>query len=292
MPTLTRGRVGRILLASGFLLIAIVVLRWQAALAYLGGYLVDVDPPQTVDLILVLGGDFWGPRVIEAAELAKRGYAPVVLLSSPPYAGRPEGELTIPFLVQKGYPSDDLQVFAHAAKSTIAEANILRGEFARRGAKRVILVTSNYHSRRAATMFRLFCPGIHFISVPAPDPQYHVDGWWNEAGSRQLFFSEWTKILGSVLIAYPRYLAGRWAAFLRRSAIAHVSKYLLADFLGFRGRAPWRVWANVWRSVFSPLATCYRYRSQIMLPRSTSTGAHLSSSPARFDDTARYRIHC
>ena len=216
MSILTRGRVGRTLVVGILILTAILLLRWQASLSYLGGYLVDIDLAQPADLILVLGGDFLGPRVIEAAELAKRGYAPVVLLSSPPYATGTEGDWTIPFLVQRGYRSDNLEVFAHTAHSTIAEANALRGELTRRGVKRVILVTSNYHSRRAAIVFRLFCPGINFISAPAPDPHYHIDGWWNDASSRQLFLSEWTKILGSVLIAYPRYLASRSVNFFRR----------------------------------------------------------------------------
>lgn len=168
------------------------------------------DSPRQADLILVLGGNFWGDRVIEAAELAREGYAPIVLLSSPPYGGRPQGYLSIPFLVQRGFRSDNLQVFAHNAKSTIEEANVLRPELARRHVRRVILVTSNYHSRRADIVFRLFCPGIDFISVPGNDAEFHSGLWWQDETSQKLFYSEWEKILGTVLVAYPTYLVSRW----------------------------------------------------------------------------------
>ncbi len=195
----------RWLLAIAVILLVILGIRWKSTLSGIGHILIQRDQPEHADLILVLGGDFWGPRVLKAAELGVQGYAPVVLLSSPPYAGRPEGELTIPFLKERGYPPELFQVFAHNAASTIAEAIALRDELSRRKAKRIILVTAAYHSRRAYIVFRLFCPGIQFLSVPAQDPYYVADAWWTTAVSRDLFFSEVTKMLGSVLVAYPRY---------------------------------------------------------------------------------------
>lgn len=186
--------------------LAILGIRWKSCLSYLGRFLVDSEPPQPADLVLVLGGDFWGPRVIKGADLAEEGYAPLVLFSGPSYQGRPEGELAIAFLVQRGYPVKLFAVFPHAAKSTIAEAKVLRVELARRGARRVILVTSTYHSRRAILALKLFCPGIDFISVPALDSHYDADNWWVEQDSRKIFISEWAKILGSLLIAPGEYL--------------------------------------------------------------------------------------
>ena len=200
----------RFSLVAAAILAAILLFQWQAALTLVGRSLIDSEAPRSADLILVLGGDFWGPRVVKAAELGKRGYAPTVLISSPPYAGRPEGELAIDFLVKQGFRREMFTIFPHTAASTIAEAVALRGELARRGVKQVILVTSSYHSRRAAIVFRLFCPGIRFISVPADTTQFRAEGWWKSDSSRETFFSEWTKIVGTLVIAYPRYLAGRF----------------------------------------------------------------------------------
>lgn len=202
----------RYLFLSVAVVMAVLVLEWQAVLTFLGGGLVDSQSPQPADLILVLGGDFWGPRVVKAAELGKAGYAPLVLISSPPYAGRPEGELAVDFLVKRGYPREMFDIFPHTAASTIAEAIVLRGELSRRQAKRVLLVTSSYHSRRAAIVFRLFCPGIHFISIPATDLSYDARDWWKTRASRQIFFAECIKIIGTVTIGYPTYLVSRWKA--------------------------------------------------------------------------------
>ena len=204
----SRRYVGPLVIAV-LVVATLLAIGWQGVLATLGGLLVDAERPERADLILVLGGDFWGPRVIEAAELGRHGYAPVVLISSPPYAGRPEGELAVEFLVKRGYRREMFAVFPHNATSTVAEANAVRGELERRGVHRVLLVTSNYHSRRAAIVFRLFCGGIRFISVPAADPNYPADRWWKGEGSRNVFYSEWVKIAGSLLIAYPRYLVSR-----------------------------------------------------------------------------------
>lgn len=213
------------LLAGFLILTAVLGIRWQATLTSLGSFLVDSQPPRRADLILVLGGDFWGPRVLTGAELARLRYAPIALISGPPYRGRPEGEFAVDFLVQKGYPRELFQVFGHHADSTIAEANALRGERARRHVRRVLLVTSAYHSRRATIVLTLFCPGVRFISVPAPDSHYHAAGWWNDDSSRQLFFSEWAKILGSLLVAYPTYAISR--LFHRGMAVLWVAPMLL-----------------------------------------------------------------
>jgi len=133
-----------------------------AILSFAGSTIIDSEAPQPADLILVLGGDFYGPRVVLAAELGVRGYSRTVLFSSPPYKNLPEGNFAIAFLTGKGYPRDLFQVFAHHAESTVDEAIALERELARRHVKRVILVTSAYHSRRAALVMRLF-------AVTAPD---------------------------------------------------------------------------------------------------------------------------
>lgn len=212
-PTSRRSRIVRRLLSLSlvvFGLLAVAAIRWQATLNWLGGYLVCSEPLEPADLIVVMGGNFWGPRTIKAAELAKQQLAPLVLISGPPYRDRPEGGFAIPWLVQKGYPRDSFAVFGHNEHSTFGEVLLLRRELERRGVKRIIVVTSDYHSRRCAILFRLLCPGLQVISVPAPDSIYSARGWWRIPGSRSLVFSEWTKIIGSVLIAYPVYRISHW----------------------------------------------------------------------------------
>jgi hypothetical protein len=147
--------------------------------------------------------------VVKGADLAVQGYAPLALFSGTPYQGRMDGVLAIEFLAAKGYPTGSFQSFGHHAPSTITEAIAIRPELERRHVKRVLLVTSAYHSRRAGIVFRLFCPGIDFIAIGAPDEHYHPDVWWEDPSSRKLFASEWEKICGTVLLEYPKHLVGR-----------------------------------------------------------------------------------
>jgi len=199
-----KGLVPSVRRTAWLLLLIVPVLAaalfWNALLVRLGATIVASEPPQPVDLILVLGGDFLGPRLFKAAELARLHYAPLVLLSSPPYQGRPEGEWSIRLAESKGYPAQMFAIFAHDANSTREEALLVRSELQRRRATRVILVTADFHSRRASLVFRLACPNVRFISVPAPDPNYHPERWWTDASSRRLLFQEWTKIAGTVLL--------------------------------------------------------------------------------------------
>jgi uncharacterized SAM-binding protein YcdF (DUF218 family) len=179
---------------------------WRGVLNGLGAWLITSNSPQHADLILVLGGDFYGPRVLKAADLAVAGYAPLVLISGVPYQdNQPEGYFAIQFLVARGYPRRLFESFGHHAPSTIDEAKVLRRELERRRVKRVLLVTSEFHSRRAAIVYRLYCPGIDFITIGAPDSHYHASKWWEDPSSREYFQSEWSKILGTVLIEYPKY---------------------------------------------------------------------------------------
>jgi uncharacterized SAM-binding protein YcdF (DUF218 family) len=200
----------RALVLLAVILLVVGLIRWKGVLSYLGDFLVSPQTPQSADLILVLGGDFWGSRVVKGADLAMQGYAPLVLFSGTPYQGRMDGELAIEFLAAKGYPTHKFQSFGQRTSSTIEEAIVLRGELERRGVKRVLLVTSAYHSRRAAIVYWLFCPSIQFITIAAPDPkEYNPDIWWEDARSKKLFFAEWSKILGTVFVEYPRHLLKR-----------------------------------------------------------------------------------
>jgi uncharacterized SAM-binding protein YcdF (DUF218 family) len=173
-------------------------------LNWLGEFLVEADQPEPADAILVLGGDFWGPRVLKGAELGASHLAPRVLISGPPYGNRPESELAIEFLVQKGYPSELFVSLPIEARSTIEEAIALAPRLYRLGIRRVILVTRASHSRRAMIVFRLFCPGIRFRSVPAMD-DFQARRWWMNPESKRLFYLEWSKILGTVFVKYPEF---------------------------------------------------------------------------------------
>ena len=184
-----------------FILIALallaVVLRTQI-LSALGGYLVQADSPQKADAALVLAGDGWGNRILAAAELARDGYVPKVLVSGPDGAyGNHECDLAIPFAVKHGYPASYFVHVEHEGRSTLAEAKAVLIEIRRMGIKRLLVVTSNFHTRRSGFIFRKLAPDLTILVVAAPDKNFTPDGWWHNREGQKTFLLEWQKTLAN-----------------------------------------------------------------------------------------------
>ena len=102
--------------------------------------------------------------------------------------------------------------------TTIDEAVQDCSELKRLNAAKVLLVTSAYHSRRANVVFRLFCPGVRFVSVGAPDAEFTPESWWKTPHHRKIFLSEWGKLVATVLWKYPETKL-RYALNLIKSAL-------------------------------------------------------------------------
>jgi uncharacterized SAM-binding protein YcdF (DUF218 family) len=184
-------------LAVAVLLGATLLLRVQILTA-LGSYLVRAENPKKADIAVVLAGGIDGARILTAANLVREGYAPAALVSGPGGTyGLHECDLAIPFAVQHGYPESYFIHFEHNAHSTREEAMAFAAELRRRGAKTVLLVTSNYHTRRARKLFRAAAPEITFVTVAAPDEFFQPDRWWRNREGQKTFLYEWEKTVAT-----------------------------------------------------------------------------------------------
>ena len=139
------------------------------------------DPLEHADLIYVLAGDFWGSRVLLGAHLGSEGWAPQVILSGGRYQGslrqRLVGGLRRRSMVTRA--GLFLPIPMLAAQSTVEEAHAMGPIFHRLGAQRIILVTSNFHSRRAVQVFRLFLPEFDFrMEGSARQTSSIPRAWW------------------------------------------------------------------------------------------------------------------
>ncbi len=159
----------------------------------MGEILVDSEQPFHADMVVVLAGDDTGARVLKGAELVKQGYAPRVVVSGPVCCyGKHESDLAIEFAVAQGYPREWFVPLPMVAHSTREEAHILVRELERLKVARFLLVTSDYHSRRAARVYRALMPPGSFRIIAA-DGGYLGDGWWHSReGQKQVAF-EWMK---------------------------------------------------------------------------------------------------
>jgi uncharacterized SAM-binding protein YcdF (DUF218 family) len=189
--------VKRIWRATALILVAaaiLLVLFRAPVLAALGNFLIKAGPPQKADLIVVPGGDGFGHRILKAGELIKEGWAPQALISGPNgNYGIYECDLAIPFAVRAGDPESYFLHLEHTARSTADEAQVVVKKLREMGAKRVILVTSNYHTRRAGKIFRRAAPDIDFFVVAAPDEFFKPDSWWHDREGSKIFLYEWMK---------------------------------------------------------------------------------------------------
>jgi uncharacterized SAM-binding protein YcdF (DUF218 family) len=166
------------------------------------------DPPVQADAIIVLGDDNYdGDRAAHAADLYRMGLAPLVVGSGRllrPYAGI--AEMIERDLESHGVPAAAIVKFPHRAENTHEEAVALTGLIFSRGWKRVTIVTSNYHARRAEFIFERVLPaGVSVHVSGAHDSDFDPSSWWETRVGQKLFFNE---LLG--------YVEARWE--LRRTA--------------------------------------------------------------------------
>jgi hypothetical protein len=160
----------------------------------LAGQLWVVDEPaEHADVIVVLSGDnYMGDRAAHAAELYRTALAPQVVASGRllrPYAG--VAEMTERDLESRGVPAASIVKFPHKAANTREEAEALAGLVAGRGWKRVLVVTSNYHTRRTRFIFsRVFKPEVTVRVSAARDSEFDPTHWWETRLGEKLFFNE------------------------------------------------------------------------------------------------------
>jgi uncharacterized SAM-binding protein YcdF (DUF218 family) len=160
-------------------------------LGWIGDALVAVVPPIKADASLVLAGDPRGNRIKTAAELVRSGFVPKVLVSGPmEWYGVNEAELAIRFATGHGYPREWFEPVIIRARSTDEEARALLPEMEKRGIRKVLIVTSDFHTRRAGEVYRRTAASkIDFRMIGAPDEYFAPDAWWrNREGQKTVFF--------------------------------------------------------------------------------------------------------
>jgi uncharacterized SAM-binding protein YcdF (DUF218 family) len=118
------------------------------------------SPCVKADAFVVLGGDS-ADRPWKLVELFKRGIAQKVIVS-----GQGDCELIQQRLMYAGVPNECL-IGDPVSKNTKENAEISVALLRTLGAKRVVIVTSWYHSRRALACFHHYAPEIEFRSMPS-----------------------------------------------------------------------------------------------------------------------------
>lgn len=206
-PTERRGRRWRrvlVLLAALLVLIGLAFAGRAAILSAIGRVLIREDALHHADVIYALGGSPM-ERGREAARLLKEGHAPIMactggnsLRSVEIVLGHefPEAYLTRMAAIEAG--ADSARVFAlTAGTSTWEEAGLLRSDALSRQADTIIVVTTEFHTRRVSRVFRdrFKGSGITVIVRAAKSLDYDAQRWWASEEGLIMVNNEYMKLL-------------------------------------------------------------------------------------------------
>ncbi|MFQ5801450.1 MAG: YdcF family protein [Candidatus Methylomirabilales bacterium] len=197
---LTKKRVGVFLIL--FLLVAAFLLApfW---LPLVGAFLVVNDTLERADAIVVLSGAVvW--RIPKGVALHKEGYADKILVTGG-YANdyflhlmgerMTEAEMTGRLVERMGVPSSAVVVLK-GGRGTWEEAEYVRQYVRDEHIRKIILVTSHSHSRRARWVFRkvLHPEGVKVMVVEADNGRYTAANWWRTESGLVTVFTEYVKL--------------------------------------------------------------------------------------------------
>ena len=199
-PTMSKRVVLLVLLAV--LLVSFLAFRNA------GSYLV-VNAPEHADLIVVLAGDDNDVRYWRGVELMQEGWAPKLMLDVVANAhtfGNRNLDLAQSF-IDRTTPGRST-ICPIILNSTYGEAQHLSDCLRGTGVKSILVVTSEYHTRRAVEILRKRLPQYNISIYAAPDPYYFGRKWWQARDWAKTTLAEWQRYVWWRLV-------DRWRSDLR-----------------------------------------------------------------------------
>lgn len=180
------------------------VLTWSGA-----NLLIVKSEMASADAIVVLSGSStYLERADWAAKLYREGRAPAIILTNDSLiSGWDKVEERNPFfyelaareLVKRGVPESKIQVVSNIALGTYEESVGVRDYAIAHNLKRLLVVTSAYHSRRALWSMRHACEGSGIeIGIDTPPPGWQTPSpstWWWHRWGWKVVAGEYGKII-------------------------------------------------------------------------------------------------
>ncbi|HBV97458.1 MAG TPA: hypothetical protein DEF36_10485 [Desulfotomaculum sp.] len=184
------------LLAVAGVITAILFLTSGLWLSAYGRFLVVDESPDKCDAIVVLGGENV-TRVGRGVELFREGYGDKIIMSGGGRLTTKLAEADLMLMEARDLGVDPAAVLLEReSESTYENAVFVKQIVMEKGIKSFLLVTSNYHTRRARQIFsRVFDgTGVRIITVSASDPKFSPDSWWKKGEGQQRALTELANI--------------------------------------------------------------------------------------------------
>ena len=167
--------------------------------AVFAGRLLVRDQPERSDVIVVLAGDSQNERYRRGMELLRAGYGNHLFLdaqSDSTYFGHTPVEYAEAFLKQgTGDMSAKVSVCPFEEDSTLTETGFVAKCLEPFHPRNVLLVTSDFHTARARSMFAHRLPQYHWSVAAAHDLRIFGTHWWQRREWAKTTFEEWLKVI-------------------------------------------------------------------------------------------------
>jgi hypothetical protein len=160
------------------------------------GRILVVDAPQTSNLILVLAGET-DRRPAHALELLHQGFGRRVLIDVPADTKIYNvSQLELAQRYVRNLPdSAVVRLCPIAGLSTREETHDVERCLTAQDGTRILIVTSDFHTRRALAIFRHELPDKKFSVAAARDPVEFGTRWWTHRQWAKTFAAEWVRVL-------------------------------------------------------------------------------------------------
>jgi uncharacterized SAM-binding protein YcdF (DUF218 family) len=188
----------KFLLALMVGVVIIVVIPLAIAL-----YLSPQDELEKADVIVVISGGDTDARINEGVKMYFQKWAPKIIFSGAAATGDVSNALAMKRIaVSEGVPEKDILI-EEDSKTTRENAEFSAEIIREIGAKKIILITSPYHQRRAYQEFKTVLDDeVKIINHSAVDENWRKKNWWEDPTARFLTFVE---ILKSVYSFFRRF---------------------------------------------------------------------------------------
>lgn len=160
------------------------------------GRILVVNNPERADVILVLAGET-DRRPARALEVLSQGFGDHVVIDVPAEAmiyDSSQVELAERY-VQNLTQHDRVSVCPVAGLSTKDETRDARKCIDQQHGSRVLIVTSDFHTRRALSIFRREIPSFSFSTAAAYDETQFGTRWWTHRQWAKTCFEEWLRLI-------------------------------------------------------------------------------------------------
>jgi hypothetical protein len=175
------------------LLLTLGILLWGR---FSGQWLI-VDRPEKSEVIVVLAGDRTDSRYYRGLELLRAGYGDLMFVDVEDRVrfGEADTGLAERFIrATAGDVQERVRVCPVKVISTVGETGAVRACLGSLRPRRLLLVTNDFHSRRALSVFQNRLPQYTWSIATVPDDYDFRAQWWRKRAWAKTYLLEWLKL--------------------------------------------------------------------------------------------------